>query len=305
MKRYRTIKKDFWGDAKPARVSRDARLLFLGLISHADDHGLLDARPLVLKGQVFSYDETTHAQVAEWLIELHQVGLIRLYGSASEPFAHVVNFHKHQRQRSIQDPMCPAPGRRNSAYFADDDLQAFTALHAPDADSEHANAARKVRESRGDVDLLLVGVGQNAGEPDAPADAPPSTEPTSQPASPSVETCIAQAVEIMVSCSKHVPDAEQSWTDQFTYYHGMRPSIDATLLPAAALRAKARIAESGRPFTVSSGWKYVERAIADLLRERANPSAGSSRFGATAPEPKRRTAAELLAEQDRIWSQPA
>ena len=51
MARIRTIKPQFWDDLKIGRLSRDARLLYIGLWNFADDLGVVIADPVWLKSK--------------------------------------------------------------------------------------------------------------------------------------------------------------------------------------------------------------------------------------------------------------
>jgi hypothetical protein len=55
--RIRTIKPEMWADEKVGQLSRDARLLFVGLITMADDEGRLRGCPAAILGHVFPYDD--------------------------------------------------------------------------------------------------------------------------------------------------------------------------------------------------------------------------------------------------------
>lgn len=97
MARIRTIKPEFWTDEKLSECSLSARLLFIGLISHADDEGRLEHSPARLRMQVFPCGSVKPAQITEWLGELRERSLIRLYVVDGREFLDVPNFAKHQR----------------------------------------------------------------------------------------------------------------------------------------------------------------------------------------------------------------
>ena len=289
-KRYRSIKRDFWQDAKTFKVSRDARLLFLGLIGNADDHGLLQAQPLILKGSIFAYDLTTYAEIASWLVELHLAGLIRLYGTPGMPFAHIVTFTKHQYQRTLQPPTCPAPGSRNNAGFQPGDLQAFTEIHSSDLSLDDEIAARKVEEGKvGDVE---------AREP-----APTAAALTEQVNPPTTESfAIDQAVAIFVDCSNGGID-ESMWRSQIDQHRTRHLDAPATRYVDAAMQMRAKALDSGRPFNMSSGWKWFELAWRSISDDDNNVA--RRQINGASPVRKGRSAADVLAEQERMWGASA
>lgn len=58
--RIRTLKPELWQNEKVGDLSHGARLLFVGLITMADDEGRFRARPSVILGHVFPYDVEAH-----------------------------------------------------------------------------------------------------------------------------------------------------------------------------------------------------------------------------------------------------
>lgn len=104
MPRIRSIKPELPQDEKLGNVSRDARLLFVLLLTIADDYGRFRGKPVYLKGQLFPYDDgagkqpvVTALQVTEWLEELASGELVRLYEVGGQAYGEFVNWNKHQR----------------------------------------------------------------------------------------------------------------------------------------------------------------------------------------------------------------
>jgi len=95
--RIRTIKPAFWANEKMARLSVFSRLLAIGLLNYADDHGFFWANPLMVRGSLFPFEEDSK-NVIRSLSELESEGYIQL-GKSSDGRAVgcVVNFSKHQR----------------------------------------------------------------------------------------------------------------------------------------------------------------------------------------------------------------
>jgi hypothetical protein len=77
MARSRMIKPEFWDDEKLARVSRDARLTFIGLWNHSDDYAVVKGHAGWLKNHIFPYeDNLTVGEFKGWLDELVMVNAI-------------------------------------------------------------------------------------------------------------------------------------------------------------------------------------------------------------------------------------
>ena len=61
----RMIDPEIWQSETIAALTRDQRLLFIGLFSNADDQGRLRAHPALIRSLVFPYDDITHAIAVE------------------------------------------------------------------------------------------------------------------------------------------------------------------------------------------------------------------------------------------------
>ncbi|MBC9913150.1 hypothetical protein [Chitinophaga varians] len=96
MARDRMIRKKFWDDRKLSKISRDARLLFIGLWNLADDLGILVCDHLFIKSKVFPYDQIQLQQFGSWLNELLAHGFISQFSHKKEDFYYLPNFSKHQ-----------------------------------------------------------------------------------------------------------------------------------------------------------------------------------------------------------------
>lgn len=110
MPRIRTIKPEFWSDEKVMSVSRDARLLFIGMLNFADDLGVLKDSALELKARIFPGDEQT--AVGAWRQELIDVGLVISYEVENKKYLQVCGLQKHQvidKARKSNLPPPPSP----------------------------------------------------------------------------------------------------------------------------------------------------------------------------------------------------
>lgn len=96
MARIRTTKPSFWGSGTVAKLSRDARLLTLGLISFADDDGRFLASTAAVNGFVFPNDDLAPKQVRKWMDEIAATGLIHEYERESVRYGCFPTWHEHQ-----------------------------------------------------------------------------------------------------------------------------------------------------------------------------------------------------------------
>ncbi len=96
MARIRTVKPEFWDDEKLARVSRDARLTFIGMWNHSDDYGVVKGHASWLKHQIYPYDELKVEQFQKWLDELQTIRVILPFQVNDEKFYYIPKFQEHQ-----------------------------------------------------------------------------------------------------------------------------------------------------------------------------------------------------------------
>jgi hypothetical protein len=108
MARIRSVKPEFWFDRKLARsVSREARLLYIGMWNYADEHCRLHGDPAVIKGQVFPYDDV---DIEPLLAELVTAGRVVAYTFDGDPYLHIPTLNKHQRLEPNKTPSrLPSP----------------------------------------------------------------------------------------------------------------------------------------------------------------------------------------------------
>lgn len=109
MARIRTLKPSFWGDDRIARLSRDERLLAIGLISMADDEGRFLASPAAVAGFVFPNDDLPTSRVRKWLEALNTVGVIGLYEVSGVRYGHFPRYRKHQVINRMTPSNLPEP----------------------------------------------------------------------------------------------------------------------------------------------------------------------------------------------------
>lgn len=112
MARIRTVKPEFWTSGQVMRVSRDARLLFIGLLNFADDHGRGDSDPYALLARVFPGDrDMTPESVLRLLSELSTNALLVVYESSGRPLYEIPKFKDHQKIDKPSAPKYPPPGK--------------------------------------------------------------------------------------------------------------------------------------------------------------------------------------------------
>lgn len=110
-KRIRSVRPEFWRSLSLARVSRDARLLCIGLFSEADDDGFAQDDPRLAKTAAFPFDDDlTTADVERLLSDLAATETLCRYEVDGERFLHFPKWTDYQRvekpTRTVRPP-CP------------------------------------------------------------------------------------------------------------------------------------------------------------------------------------------------------
>jgi hypothetical protein len=149
--RIRSLKPDIWKDEKLGRCSIGARLLFVGLISQADDEGRFRSAPPLLRASIFPHDDPLAGlngqipgigggslDVDGWLDELTDARLIRLYEVRGERYGDLPGWARHQRvdhPRASELPACRKPKKRSRAGDSQKPREGSRNL-APDMEGE-------------------------------------------------------------------------------------------------------------------------------------------------------------------------
>ena len=113
--RPRLIYPCIWQDPDLVDLSRDCRLFFIGLISHADDHGKLEADARRLKIMIFPCDTDIGPAEIEQMLGLlsdskrNGGGHIELYDVDNVRYLRHPSWHKYDRFRRPLDSAYPDP----------------------------------------------------------------------------------------------------------------------------------------------------------------------------------------------------
>ena len=140
MPRIRTIKPEFWTDSKLARgLTRDQRLLYIGLWNQADDKGRFRASARMLLGVIFPFDEDLDTAFIEGALErMHELERVVLYEADGERFGQIVRFREHQVINKPSHSSIPAP---------DNDLDLIPVV-VPEGDSRATMQERERERER-------------------------------------------------------------------------------------------------------------------------------------------------------------
>jgi hypothetical protein len=165
MARIRSIKPSIWTDEKFIALSVNARLLVIGMISHADDEGRLFASTAKLAGDIFPADDLKPAAIRQWRDEAHDIGFLVVYQVRGVEYAYFPNWSKHQRISKPQPSILPAPPLPD--YSAPEQSRNDSALSR--GTIPHSVAEREGNDSADERDPRARAVGDRRQETGVPA----------------------------------------------------------------------------------------------------------------------------------------
>ena len=107
MARIRTLKPEFWADEKLAPLDALTRLVFLGLISMADDAGRLVDSVKQLDGMLFPQTDDTCGPALESLASASRI--IRYVSESGQRLIQIAHWARHQRVDHPNAHVLPGP----------------------------------------------------------------------------------------------------------------------------------------------------------------------------------------------------
>lgn len=105
MARRRLIDPTMWQCGHFKRLNLRRRLLWIGIITMADDTGKLKGEPAVIKACVFPFDSFGALLIEKDLAELQEEGLIEPYEVEGDRYIRIPKWAKHQK------PSHPTPSK--------------------------------------------------------------------------------------------------------------------------------------------------------------------------------------------------
>lgn len=126
--RIRTIKPEMWEDERIGELPRDARLLLVGLITMADDEGRLRAKPSLIIGHCFPWDDdVTAAKLERWLGAIEYAGIVLRYEHDGKPYIAFRHWRRHQKVNRATASLLPEPP--DATILTDNSMSDHGALH--------------------------------------------------------------------------------------------------------------------------------------------------------------------------------
>lgn len=117
MARIRSIHPGFFTDEDLVSVSMAARLCVIGLGVEADDKGIFEWKPLMLKMRLFPAD---NIDMSEVLSELEGANIVRKFEIEGRHYGAIRNFRKFQKPKTPNDVHPSTPDIRKYVGLTDD-----------------------------------------------------------------------------------------------------------------------------------------------------------------------------------------
>jgi len=109
MARGRMIYPDMFTDHRFMNLSIRAKLLWIGLIAHADDHGRGRADLKVLNSKIFISHDFGLDEIGENLGEISNQSMIKLYEIDGEKYYYIPKWPKYQKLERLEESIYPEP----------------------------------------------------------------------------------------------------------------------------------------------------------------------------------------------------
>ena len=87
----RMIHPDFWRSESMAQLTREQRLLFLGIVSNADDQGRLNAHPSLIRSDIFPFEDEPLDKISADIEAIAATGSLLLYDVNGRSYIQIPN----------------------------------------------------------------------------------------------------------------------------------------------------------------------------------------------------------------------
>lgn len=135
MARIRSVHPGLFTDEAFMSASPMARLLMIGLWTEADDNGIFEWKPVVIKARIFPADACDAASLLE---EICSLGSVKRFEIANKPYGAIKNFCKFQRPKSP-----------TTQWETTDEINTYIGLHFREDDPTTALRKRLFDKSNG------------------------------------------------------------------------------------------------------------------------------------------------------------
>lgn len=152
--KIRSIRPEFFSDAKMANLSHSARLLYIGLWCYVDDEGRGEYLPKKIEGDIFPHETV---DLDELWAELEQLDRVRRYTVGDRNYFHIPSSGDHQKPNRKWESKLPPPPPDGGAP-------------SPKPPEQDASTAHALRTHRANTAPAPLGDGDGRGDVDGVVD---------------------------------------------------------------------------------------------------------------------------------------
>lgn len=105
MARRRLVDPNTWHSGHFKRLRFQQRLLWLGIITLADDEGKLKGEPAFIRAAIFPFDAISLKKIEQDLAQIQQEGLIERYALGGDLYIRIIKWNTYQK------PSHPTPSK--------------------------------------------------------------------------------------------------------------------------------------------------------------------------------------------------
>jgi hypothetical protein len=151
MPRIRTIKPDFFTSDTVSALPLRARLTWIGLWTHCDDHGRCRDNVKLIKAAVWPLDEVSLRDIESDLRDLEAAGVLFRYEVAGKGYLQVTNWREHQKVDHPSKSPIPPPDSTIALVptLASSSRDSREELASPREDAARARAGKERKGKEG------------------------------------------------------------------------------------------------------------------------------------------------------------
>lgn len=105
----RMIDPAFWRSESMAQLTESQRLLFIGIISNADDQGRMKAHAALIRSDVYPYDDKPLKEIEADLEQISEVGSVTLYNVNGRQYLQIPGWWEYQSPQWAYPSKIPPP----------------------------------------------------------------------------------------------------------------------------------------------------------------------------------------------------
>ncbi len=204
MARARNIKPGFFKNEDLASIDPHARLLFIGLWTHADKHGRFEVRFEKIKAEIFPYEQV---MLESCLAQLWDKHFLTFYEAGNKRFGQINNWKRHQTPHHKEVESGIPPCKTEKVFIDQEDMYAWLKHESSITQSRFKQVASCPTDSLNripDTGFIDSGVDESSspGGEDSGAEDPPET--------PAQETPPAEKPRFVAKHAQLPPNVDQA-----------------------------------------------------------------------------------------------